>query len=204
MRRRHMVSTSCLFILVGCATIAHSTEQTITIKVTPSNAKLTVDGKPAIPGPITLTRGDSHRVIATCEGYNQAGKIIEGEIPGAWLALYVVPSCLVYATPLVIPLIVDLVNGAIETLPESVDLILPKATEENAAATPENKEATPSKEAAASAPSTSSPPLSPPTSPPVPNNTHSEQEPARRFCSSCGAKLTEGARFCSGCGAAVK
>jgi len=117
---------SSFFFSTGCATLAHGTTQDVFLKVTPSNATLTVDGKVTAPGMVTLTRGDSHKIVATLDGYNQAGRTIDGSIPTGWLVGYVLPSCLLYETPLIIPFIVDAINGAIDELPSVVELTLIK------------------------------------------------------------------------------
>ncbi|MEW6701568.1 MAG: PEGA domain-containing protein [Bacteroidota bacterium] len=86
-----------LFALSSCATIINTTTQEVEIKTTPSNAKITIDGKKygTTPQKINLERKSNHVVKIDLDGYETYetqitrkisfwfwGNILNGIIPG--------------------------------------------------------------------------------------------------------------------------
>lgn len=94
---RWLLLLTNLFALSSCATIVNTTTQEVEIKTTPSNAKITIDGKKygTTPQRINLERKNNHVVKIDLDGYESYetqitrkisfwfwGNILNGIIPG--------------------------------------------------------------------------------------------------------------------------
>jgi hypothetical protein len=113
-----------LLPFAGCATIVRGTEQEIRVDCDVKEATITLDGVPVAAGPILVKRGDSHVLRATAEGYEPATVALDPHVSGGWAFAETVLGVAGFAAyglgELVtfVPLLVDSLDGAIESFDE--------------------------------------------------------------------------------------
>ena len=75
------IACGCLVLTTACASIVHSTQQTVLIESEPSGAEVIVDGiRYTTPVVVELKGASSHLVQAFMEGYQPTHDRIRGEM----------------------------------------------------------------------------------------------------------------------------
>jgi hypothetical protein len=172
----------------GCALLIRGSTQPVNIDCASPNVRITVDGNAVSPGTLVLTRGDEHIVVADAPGCRQYRKTIKSEVTGGLCLFYsafvYVTCCFIVGLPLLIPLLIDGANGALnELVPDS--LMVQLVPEEPA--TPSDPWP-PSQQVPAAAPA--------PTPAPA--------EKAQATCAYCGLPVSPGDKECPHCGAKLR
>jgi hypothetical protein len=165
----------------GCALAMRGRTQEVTIRASPADARITVDGKPVRAGPVRLERGRNHVVRVEAPGYRPGGAAINSHLTASFAvgdAVFAASGLLFFyvgAIVTCVPLVVDAATGAIDELePRDVVVRLERAP--------------------------------PPQPPPPPALAQPPPPPPgtalAAYCARCGVPFEGAHHFCAWCGAA--